>query len=93
MCKKITDDEESRLFLYLQKLSREWPYLNSVTWDTIGSAVADAIYGGFVIITAGMVLGRAFKELPSKKRVMERFFLGIGAILFIVLGKCPSNYL
>ncbi|GLV34936.1 uncharacterized protein CBL_09416 [Carabus blaptoides fortunei] len=86
VCKRVTDDEESRLFLYLQKLSREWPFLNSITWDRIGSAVADAVYGGYLIITLGMVLGKAMREIPTKHRAMERLFLGLGAILFIVLG-------
>ncbi|KAJ8945732.1 hypothetical protein NQ314_009095 [Rhamnusium bicolor] len=50
--KRVTDDEASRLFLYLQKLSREWSLLNNVTWSKVGAAVADATYGGYLIITA-----------------------------------------
>lgn len=85
--KRLTDDEANRLFLYLQKLSREWSLLNNVTWDRIGASVADATYGGYVIITAGLFIGKIAGELPTHKRISERVFLGVGAILFIILGS------
>lgn len=85
--KRVTDDEAARLFLYLQKLSREWSLLNNVTWDRIGSAVADATYGGYVIITAALLVGRVIGELPTVKRATEMVLLGLGAVLFVVLGS------
>lgn len=85
--KRVTDDEALRLFLYLQKISREWSLLNNITWDRIGSAVADTTYGGYVIITGALFIGRLVGELPTHKRITEFVLLGIGTILFIVLGK------
>lgn len=82
----MSDDEAARLFLYLQKLSREWSLLNNITWDRIGSAVADATYGGYVIITAALLIGRLVGELPTEKRITEMVLLGLGALLFVILG-------
>lgn len=75
------------MFLYLQKISREWSLLNNVTWDKLGAAVADAIYGGYVIIVITLLFGKIFGELPTTKRIMEMIFLGVGALLYIILGK------
>ncbi|CAH0564417.1 unnamed protein product [Brassicogethes aeneus] len=85
--KRITDDEASRLFLYLQRLSRQWSLLNNVTWDRVGAAVADATYGGYVIITAALFFGRLFSEIPTHRRIIEYLLLGVGAILFIIMGS------
>lgn len=85
--KRVTDDEALRLFLYLQKISREWSLLNNITWDRIGSAVADTTYGGYIIITGSLFIGRLIGELPTEKRITELVLLGIGTILFIVLGN------
>ncbi|CAH1973780.1 unnamed protein product [Acanthoscelides obtectus] len=85
--KRVTDDEASRLFLYLQKLSRQWSLLNNVTWSRVGAAVADATYGGYLIITAALFIGRLAGELPTKNRITEYILLGVGAVLFIALGS------
>lgn len=85
--KRVTDDEASRVFLYLQKLSREWSLLNNITWSRVGAALGDATYGGYFIITFALFMGRLFGELPTRKRIVEYIFLGLGTILFVVLGK------
>ncbi|XP_013199622.2 uncharacterized protein LOC106142421 [Amyelois transitella] len=84
--KRISQDDEARLALLLQKLSREWSLLTSVTWDNVGGAFADAVYGGYVVITFGLILARIFQEIPRGRRILEGFFLGIGMLFFLVLG-------
>lgn len=91
ICKTVSDDEANRLFLYLQKISREWSLLNQVTWDKYGSSAADATYGGFVIITFALLLGKVTGDLPTTKRVSEYVLLAIGIILFTVLGTVIIN--
>lgn len=86
ICKTVSDDEEDRLFIFLQKVSREWSLLNSITWDKYGSSAADATYGGYVIITFALLIGRMARELPAGKRITEYILLGIGTVLFAVLG-------
>ncbi|CAG9785917.1 unnamed protein product [Diatraea saccharalis] len=86
VAKRVSTDDEARLALLLQKLSREWSLLTSVTWDSAGGAFADAVYGGYVIITFGLLIGRVFQEVPKGRRLLEGFFLGIGLLLFLVLG-------
>lgn len=87
--KRVTDDEASRGFLLRQKLSREWSLLNNITWSAAGSSLADAVYGGYVIITAGLLFGRIFSGSSGSRAgsVAEKFLLGIGAVLFIIMGK------
>ncbi|XP_028145443.2 uncharacterized protein LOC114339015 [Diabrotica virgifera virgifera] len=85
--KRVTDDEASRVFLYLQKVSREWSLLNNITWSKVGAAAADVTYGGYLIITGALFLGHIVGELPTTKRVTEYVFLGIGIILFTVMGS------
>ncbi|XP_030752109.1 uncharacterized protein LOC115879421 [Sitophilus oryzae] len=85
--KRVTDDEARSLSLYLQKLSREWSLLNNVTWDRVGSSVADVTYGGYLIITTVLLIGKIFGEIPTEKRISEFVFLGVGAILYIVIGS------
>lgn len=46
VAKRVSQDDEARLSLLLQKFSREWSLLTSVTWDSVGGAFADAVYGG-----------------------------------------------
>lgn len=89
----MTDEEAARLFLYLQKMSREWSLLNNVTWGRIGAALGDAAYGGYVIITIALLIGKLAGELPTAKRAAEITFLLIGATLFIILGRHLSVHL
>ncbi|CAH2106110.1 unnamed protein product [Euphydryas editha] len=86
VAKRVSSDDEARLALLLQKLSREWSLLTSVTWDSVGGAFADATYGGYVIITFALILGRVFQEVPRGRRILEGFFLGIGTLFFLILG-------
>ncbi|KAI4494737.1 hypothetical protein M0804_000938 [Polistes exclamans] len=81
---RVTDDESRRVFHYLRNRSREWSLLNNVTWGTIGAALATATCGGYVIITAGLLIAAATNELTGRK--MEIFFLGLGIILFGIVG-------
>ncbi|XP_038211697.1 uncharacterized protein LOC119832158 [Zerene cesonia] len=86
VAKRVSSDDEARLALLLQKLSREWSLLNSITWDSAGSSFADATYGGYVIITFSLIFARAFQEIPRGRRILEGILLGVGLLLFIVLG-------
>ncbi|CAK1547443.1 unnamed protein product [Leptosia nina] len=86
VAKRVSTDDEARLALLLQKLSREWSLLNSITWDGSGSAFADATYGGYVIITFGLIFGRVFQEIPRGRRILEGILLGFGLLFFLVLG-------
>ncbi|XP_072384192.1 uncharacterized protein [Diabrotica undecimpunctata] len=85
--KRVTDDEASRVFLYLQKISREWSLLNNITWSRVGAAVADVTYGGYLIITGALFVGHIVGELPTTRRVTEYILLGVGTVLFIVMGS------
>ncbi|CAG4937220.1 unnamed protein product [Parnassius apollo] len=84
--KRISTDDEARLALLLQKFSREWSLLTSVTWDSVGGAFADAVYGGYVIITFGLIVARVFQEIPRGRRILEGIFLGFGLLFFLILG-------
>lgn len=60
--------------------------LNQVTWDKYGSSAADATYGGYVIITFALMMGKCCGELPTTTRISEYVLLAIGLILYAVLG-------
>lgn len=81
---RVTDDESRRVFHYLRNRSREWSLLNNVTWGAIGAALATATCGGYVIVTAGLLLAAATGELTGRKT--EIFYLGLGIILFAIVG-------
>ncbi|XP_077298591.1 uncharacterized protein LOC143919895 isoform X2 [Arctopsyche grandis] len=91
VCKRVTDDEAVRVSLYLQKLSREWSLLRNVTWTAIGASFGDAVYGGYVIITFGLLLGRIFREVPKGRRILEGFLLGMGGLELASLDSVPDN--
>lgn len=77
--KKATDYDASRLFFLLEKLSYEWPLLTNVTWDEHGAAFVDITFGGFIIITAGLVVAAAAGQLRSSNAMvylpLQTFFL------------------
>ncbi|XP_003491163.1 uncharacterized protein LOC100743150 [Bombus impatiens] len=81
---RVTDDESRRVFHYLRSRSREWSLLNNVTWGAIGAALATATCGGYIIITTGLLIAAATGELDGRKT--EIFFLGLGVILFGIVG-------
>ncbi|KZC05599.1 PREDICTED: uncharacterized protein LOC107194123 [Dufourea novaeangliae] len=81
---RVTDDESRRVFHYLRSRSREWSLLNNVTWGAIGAALATATCGGYIIITTGLLIAAATGELSGRKT--ELFFLGLGVILFGIVG-------
>ncbi|XP_076680734.1 uncharacterized protein LOC143375475 [Andrena cerasifolii] len=81
---RVTDDESRRVFHYLRSRSREWSLLNNVTWGAIGAAFATATCGGYIIITTGLLIAAATGELSGRKT--ESFFLGLGVILFGIVG-------
>ncbi|KAL6254690.1 hypothetical protein P5V15_013997 [Pogonomyrmex californicus] len=81
---RVTDDESRRVFNYLRNRSREWSLLNNVTWGSIGAALATATCGGYIIITTGLLIAAATGELQGRKT--EFFLLGLGVILFGIVG-------
>ncbi|XP_076764947.1 uncharacterized protein LOC143431856 [Xylocopa sonorina] len=81
---RVTNDESRRVFHYLRSRSREWSLLNNITWGAIGAALATATCGGYVIITTGLLVAAATGELRGRKT--EIFFLGLGVILFGIVG-------
>lgn len=60
--------------------------MNQVTWDKYGSSAADATYGGYVIVTFALMVGKLSGELPTNTRISEYILLVIGLILYAVLG-------
>ncbi|XP_015603005.1 uncharacterized protein LOC107271473 isoform X2 [Cephus cinctus] len=82
---RVTDDESRRVFHYLRNRSREWSLLNNVTWGTIGAALATATCGGYVIVSAGLLVGAASDELRGRKT--EFLLLGLGVVLFGIVGS------
>ncbi|KAJ4444519.1 hypothetical protein ANN_06313 [Periplaneta americana] len=83
---RVTDDEASRNFYRLRKLSEEWPLLNNVTWNLDGAIFTYITFGSYIIITLGLLIGYLTGELKHG-RIMEKFFLGIGALVFIIVGS------
>ena len=81
---RVTNDESRRVFHYLRSRSREWSLLNNVTWGAIGAALATATCGGYIIVTTGLLIAAATGELNGRKT--ELFFLGLGVILFGIVG-------
>ncbi|CAL7933110.1 unnamed protein product [Xylocopa violacea] len=81
---RVTNDESRRVFHYLRSRSREWSLLNNITWGAIGAALATATCGGYIIITTGLLIAAATGELRGRKT--EIFFLGLGVILFGIVG-------
>lgn len=81
---RVTDDESRRVFHYLRNRSREWSLLNNVTWGSIGAALATATCGGYIIVTTGLLIAAATGELHGRKT--EFFLLGLGVILFGIVG-------
>ncbi|CAK9816978.1 hypothetical protein ANTQUA_LOCUS9188 [Anthophora quadrimaculata] len=81
---RVTDDESRRVFHYLRSRSREWSLLTNVTWGAIGAALATATCGGYIIIATGLLIAAATGELTGRKT--ELFFLGLGVILFGIVG-------
>ena len=71
----MTDDEANKLFYFLQKVSREWPLLNNVTWEENGAIFTDVAYGGYIIITTGLIIAQCTGELAyAKKMVIPLFY-------------------
>ncbi|XP_050420919.1 uncharacterized protein LOC126833547 [Adelges cooleyi] len=83
--KRWADANASRLFYLLEKTSREWPLLNSITRNGAGSLFADVTFGGYVIICIALFIAYLMDELKNSKKT-ETFLLAIGAILFIAVG-------
>ncbi|XP_066584310.1 uncharacterized protein [Prorops nasuta] len=81
---RVTDDESRRVAHYLRNISRQWFQLDNVTWGAIGAALAAATCGGYLIITAGLLIAAATGELKGRKA--EIFMLGLGVILFGIVG-------
>ncbi|XP_043281940.1 uncharacterized protein [Venturia canescens] len=82
---RVTDDESRRVFHYLRNRSRDWSILNNVTWGSIGAALATATCGGYIIITTGLLIAAVTGELSG--RITELFLLGLGIILFGIVGS------
>ncbi|XP_011497760.1 PREDICTED: uncharacterized protein LOC105362108 [Ceratosolen solmsi marchali] len=81
---RVTDDESRRVFHYLRNRSLEWSLLNNVTWGSIGAALATATCGGYIVVTAGLLIAAISGELRGRKT--EVFLLGLGIILFGIVG-------
>ncbi|XP_046660812.1 uncharacterized protein LOC124354418 [Homalodisca vitripennis] len=83
--KRYTDNEAIKVFYHLEKLSREWPLLNNVTWDENGALLADVTFGGFAIVVLGLLIGQLTGELKRARRTVC-FFLVLGCIMFLIVG-------
>ncbi|KAG8304086.1 hypothetical protein J6590_102768 [Homalodisca vitripennis] len=70
--KRYTDNEAIKVFYHLEKLSREWPLLNNVTWDENGALLADVTFGGFAIVVLGLLIGQLTGELKRARRTVSQ---------------------
>ncbi|KAI5724028.1 hypothetical protein M8J76_014370 [Diaphorina citri] len=83
--KWITDEEASRLFYLLEKISREWPLLNNITWNRTGDMFADVTFGSYAIICLGLLISSCSGELGYMRKT-ETVLLGIGVLMFFGVG-------
>ncbi|PSN58256.1 hypothetical protein C0J52_00176 [Blattella germanica] len=83
---RVTDYESRQVFFFLEKVNQEWPLLNSVTWEENGAIFTHIVFGSYIIITLGLLIGYLCGELNNGRK-MEKYFLGMGALLFIIVGS------
>ena len=70
--KRVTDEEAFQTFYLLKKLSREWPLLNNVTWDQNGDFFTDVVFGSYIIITLGLLIGYLCGELRNGRKMVSQ---------------------
>uniref|UniRef100_A0A8D8X8W2 Uncharacterized protein n=1 Tax=Cacopsylla melanoneura TaxID=428564 RepID=A0A8D8X8W2_9HEMI len=83
--KWITDEEASRLFYLLEKISREWPLQKNITWNQAGDMFADVTFGSYAIICLGLLISSCSGELGYMRKT-ETVLLGIGVLMFFGVG-------
>uniref|UniRef100_A0A336KEM6 CSON008587 protein n=1 Tax=Culicoides sonorensis TaxID=179676 RepID=A0A336KEM6_CULSO len=81
VAKGVTDLEEGRIATRNQKLSREWSLLNNVTWDGSGNTFVNITFGGYLIITALMLIARCI-DAKSRPHLLEKILILLGALMF-----------
>jgi hypothetical protein len=70
--KRVTDEEAFHTFYLLKKLSQEWPLLNSVTWEQNGDFFTDVVFGSYIIITLGLLIGYLCGELRNGRKMVSQ---------------------